>query len=121
VEGTGDCADDWHVILLADIDGGDQTFTEHDAVADIGSDSIVFTLDGAPLPSKRTALKRMLNPEKFGLQTAFFFQQGAIMSPSALSVGQHSVGVQLMSPSSGFAYDSTIQIFIDPSGTGACI
>src|SRR5215831_18703860 len=77
-DGAHFCAEDWHVILIADIEGGDASFTHADADAIMNGLNVSFTLDGAPLPTTRTAIKRFLDPEAFGLQVAYYFQQGRI-------------------------------------------
>jgi hypothetical protein len=88
-DGAHFCAEDWHVILIADIEGGDASFKHNDAARIMDGLNVSFTLDGASLPTTRTAVKRFLNPEEFGLQVAYYFQQGQIMSPADLSVGSH--------------------------------
>jgi hypothetical protein len=79
-----------------------------------------FTLDGAPLATERTAIKRFLNPEQFGVEEMYYFQEGRIMSPADLSVGSHQLVVTVNEP--GFPPEaSEITFFIDAPGTGACI
>ncbi len=80
-DGAHFCAEDWHVILMADIEGGDSSFKHNDAAGIMNGLEISFTLDGAPLPTTRTAIKRFLDPEAFGFQVAYYFQQGQMMSP----------------------------------------
>ena len=47
-------------------------------------------LDGAPLTATtRTSIKRFLNPERFGLAEAYWFQEGRLEAPGQLSVGRH--------------------------------
>ena len=43
------CAEDWHVVVVALIDGGDTSYTHEVATAFLGTVSLEFTLDGAPL------------------------------------------------------------------------
>lgn len=107
-------ADDWHVILIADIEGGDSSFKLEDAAEIINSLNVTFALDGATLPTTRTAIKRFLQPELFGLDTAYYFQEGRIMSPTDLSVGSHTLSVALSSPS-GTLFQDQITFFIDAS------
>jgi hypothetical protein len=115
------CAEDWHVILMADIEGGDSSFKHNDAAAIMNGLEISFTLDGAPLPTTRTAIKRFLNPEMFGFQVAYYFQQGQIMSPADLSVGSHRLEVTLVDASGQQSFQDGITFFIDAPGTGACV
>jgi hypothetical protein len=118
-DGAHFCEQDWHVILIADIEGGDHSFKRQDAERIMQGLEISFTLDGNPLPTTRTAIKRFLNPELFGLQTAYYFQQGRIQSPTDLSIGSHQLEVA-MSDASGQLFQDGITFFIDAAGTGAC-
>ena len=119
-DGRHFCAEDWHVILLALVFGGDASFTRQDAVAIANTLTVSFTLDGAPLPTTRTAIKPFLAAEEFGLETAYAFQQGRIMAPTDLSVGSHQLVVTILEP--GFPPDTGgITFFIDTAGTGACL
>ncbi len=119
-DGAHFCAEDWHVILIADIEGGDNSFKHNDAARIMDGLSISFTLDGAPLPATRTAVKRFLNPEQFGFQVAYYFQQGQIMSPADLGVGSHQLQVTLVDASGQQSFQDGITFFIDEPGTGAC-
>ena len=97
-DGRHFCAEDWHVILVAGIDGGDASFRREQAVASASQTTFDFTLDGAPLATNRTAIRRLLSPETIKVpqgvekfKVAYFFQEGRIMSPEDLSVGQHEL------------------------------
>jgi hypothetical protein len=105
--------DDWHVILLADIEGGDSSFKHDDAVTIMDSLTIAFTLDGEPLSTTRSAVKRFLNPEAFELDVAYYCQEGRIMSPADLAVGSHTLAVMISSPSDTFRDEITF--IIDPA------
>jgi hypothetical protein len=59
-------AQDWHVIVIADFEGGDSSFKQQDAVDIMDALTVTFSLDGAVLPTTRTAVKRFLNPGQFG-------------------------------------------------------
>ena len=120
-DGAHFCAEDWHVILIADFEGGDASFKHDDAESIMNGLDISFTLDGAPLPTIRTAIKRFLNPEQFGLQVAYYFQQGLIMSPTDLSIGNHRLEVTLVDASGQQSFQDGITFFIDAPGTGACV
>jgi hypothetical protein len=78
---------DWHVLLIADIERGDASFTQAEAAALMDPLTVTLTLDGAALATTRTAVKRFLNAETFGFVTAYYFQEGRIMSPTDLGVG----------------------------------
>jgi hypothetical protein len=119
-DGTHLCAEDWHVILVADIEGGDSTFTRPDAEQIMQGLVLSFTLNGAPLPTNRTAIRRFLNPGFFGIQEAYYFQQGRIMSPTDLAAGSHQLQLTI-TDASGQTFQDGITFFIDPTGTGACV
>ncbi len=118
-DGAHFCAEDWHVIFFSWIEGGDASFTRSDAEPILSGIAVSFTLDGAVLPTTRTAIKRHSDPERFGYQRAWFFNQGRVMSPADLSVGQHELFVRITQ--AGGAFDDGITFFIDAAGTGACV
>ncbi len=103
-------ASDWHVILIALIEGGDASFTHTDAAGIIDDLEIVFTLDGALLPTTRTAVKRFSTPEAFGLEEAYVVQQGRLMAPGDLAVGNHTLAVSVTGPTGGFQDEITFTI-----------
>jgi len=111
------CAEDWHVIVVAEIAGGDRSFSEQDAIAELSPITLTFTLDGTELPTSRGPIKRFGDPEP--LEEAYFFQQGALLSPSELSAGSHSASFAEVSPLG--EYEDGITFFIDPAGGGACL
>ena len=114
------CADDWHVILVGWVDGGDDTFDRQRAEDVIGPVTVSFTLDGDALETTRTPIKPFMNPSAFGLERAWYFQQGKIMSPDDLSLGQHQLSARFTDPITG-VFDTGITFFIDAAGTGACV
>ena len=63
--------------------------------------------------------KRFLDPTPFGFEEAYFFQQGALLSPSELSVGSHGVSYTEDGPFGH--YEDGITIFIDPAGEEGCL
>ena len=113
------CVEDWHVIVVAMITGGDRSFSEQDAIADLSQFMLAFTLDGAELPTDRGPVKRFLDPAPFGFEGAYFFQRGALLSPSELSVGSHSVSYTEDGPLGH--HEDGITIFIDPAGEDGCL
>jgi hypothetical protein len=116
-DGRHYCAEDWHVILLADFEGGDNSFTEQDARAIMDGITFDFFLDGTPLATNRLPIKRFLAPQQF-FETAYYFQQGVVLPPSGLTVGSHTVGVSVTDPRGNITDQVTIHI--DAPGTGAC-
>jgi len=114
-DGRHFCQLDWHVILIADIEPIDETSSHADAKAVIEQLALSMTLDGEPLQLSRTAVKRFLNPELFGLEDAVFAQWGRIFSPDELAVGAHRLFVQF-----GTETLPEIEFFIDPADSGTC-
>jgi hypothetical protein len=117
-DGRHYCAEDWHVILLLDFAGGDSSFSEQDATTILDQDTIEFFLDGAPLATRRLSIRRLLAPHP-GFENAYGFQQGVVLPPSALTVGSHTVGATLTSPTDNES--GQITIHIDAAGKGACL
>jgi hypothetical protein len=117
-DGRHFCAEDWHTVLVAVVEGGDASFTKTDAAVILDAISVAFTLDGSPLASERTRIKSVPDPSGFGVN-AYFFNQGRVLSPDKLSVGQHELSMRFIDSSGTF--DETITFFIDAAGTGACL
>jgi hypothetical protein len=113
------CAEDWHVILIADIEGGDSSFTRQDAEQIMSTLTVRFVLDGNVLDTTRTAIKRFLNPGLFELQEAYYFQEGRIMSPEDLPVGGHVLRCEVTADGQ-VVFDNSIQFTVDAPGGGAC-
>ncbi len=89
------CVLDWHVALIAWIDGGDKSFTRQDAEASLGPIVNTFWIDGATVATTRTPIKWYLRDLSFiGITEAYWFQEGRVLSPSDLSVGTHTLRVQ---------------------------
>ncbi len=74
-DGAHFSVEDWHVILIADIEGGDSAFKQKDAGQIMNSLTVTLTLDGGVLPTTRTAIKRFANPDAFGLDVAYYFSR----------------------------------------------
>jgi hypothetical protein len=124
--GTHYCVDDWHVVRIAIANSVDNVifFTKEQVITDLEATTVTLTLDGVTLPTIRTPII-MLNAgfwkQRFGLPGPFFaFQTGSILSPAALSVGDHTSGLVLTDPAFGTFQDSST-FTVDPSGTGACL
>lgn len=116
------CAEDWHVILVAEIAGGDRSFTRQRAGEELDPVTVTFELDGAPLlETERTAIKRFGDPEHFvqGWEEAYFFQEGRVMAPDQLAVGGHTLSFTAVGP--GWQDQDQITFFIDAAGEGACL
>ncbi len=120
------CVDDWHVVRIAISQGVDNDvfFTREQAIADLEATTVTLTLDGVTLPAIRTPII-MLNAgfwkQRFDLPGPFFaFQTGNILSPAALSVGDHTAGLVVTDPVFGTFQDAST-FTVDPSGTGVCL
>jgi hypothetical protein len=123
--GTHYCVDDWHVVRIAISQGVDNVvfFTKEQVIADLEATTVTLTLDGLTLPAIRTPII-MLNAadqQRFGLPgPTFAFQTGNILSPAALSVGDHTDGLVVTDPVFGTFQDAST-FTVDPSGTGICL
>jgi hypothetical protein len=122
------CAEDWHLIVVAGIDGGNASFRREQAEASANQVTFDFTLDGDLLATERTTIKPFLHPETIEVpegeekvERAFFFQEGRIMSPDDLSVGRHELLLTQTGPDPGQVEQFEITFFIDAPGTGACL
>jgi hypothetical protein len=90
------CEAGWHVVLLSFYDdpaiypGGKKELFDLLSAVDIR-----FALDGVPLPTERTAIKRVAQVPAFEehafLEEAFAVNFGAFLPPGALSVGMHEL------------------------------
>jgi hypothetical protein len=118
-DGRHFCAEDWHVILVGWVDGGDASFDHKRAQAALDPVTVSFTLDGAALETTRTPIKPFNDPQRLELERAWIFQQGKVMAPDDLSVGRHELSARFTDPTGVF--DTGITFFIDAAGTGACL
>ena len=113
------CVDDWHVLLIAFFEGGDQSYKRKEAASTLSAVELEFIVDGVPLTTTRTPIKRFLEPDNFGFEKAYGFQEGVIMSPDDLGVGEHSFVVEYDHPDLGMGV-LPITFFIDPSDSARC-
>jgi hypothetical protein len=118
-DGLHVCVDDWHVLLIAEFDGGDKSYKMQDAKNYLSQVGNLFYLDGNPIQTTSTPIKRFLNPEAFGLEKAYGYQTGAIMAPGDLQVGQHTFKVHVVDPVYGDA-DLEITFYVDDSSSSTC-
>jgi len=113
------CADDWHVLLVTVADGGDSSYSRQDAVTALDPIQITFELDGAPLSTTRTTIRRVA-ATVLGVEEAYSFSQGRVMSPEELSPGPHELSLELLDPASPPVV-LTIWFYVDAPGTGTCL
>jgi hypothetical protein len=121
-DGRHYCSLNWHLISVTANEGNtvgqSRTNTEiRDFLSQIELD---FLLDGVPLDTMRTAIKRTLNPER-GFVEAFFVSEGQVMAPEDLSVGQHSLQFTGHRPGQPPNVFPRITFFIDAPGVGTCV
>lgn len=117
-DGLHVCVNDWHVLLISEFDGGKKSYTLQDAKNYLSQVDALFRLDGQPISTTRTSIKRFLNPAP-PWEEAYGFQQGAIMAPGALAVGTHSLQVHVVDPVYGDA-QLNITFFVDGGNSPAC-
>jgi hypothetical protein len=142
-EGRHYCETDWHVLLIAYIDGpapdGCPNLTVGDVRKEMSTLQITFFLDGEDIDSERTPLKAAVGPDK-----GWGIEQGSLFAPGDLSVGPHTFSVvttgSTYDPADGctqlepftdnlpFAIEGVcdtappyVTFYIDAAGTGACI
>jgi hypothetical protein len=118
-DGRHYCAEDWHVVLIAWVTGGDLSFKRQDAVADLSSVQTTFILDGVTLATKQTPIVRRVVP--FIGDIDYGFAVGSILSPTAISVGTHTISMIATFSDGSPSVEFTSTIYMDPSGSGACV
>jgi hypothetical protein len=118
-DGAHYCVDDWHVIAIAVFEGGDSSFSIKDALPSLDGTMNTFSLDGVSLELQRTPVTPFLNPEPFGFENAYGFQEGRIMSPDELSVGSHTLGVVSLNAITD-PFENTLEFHVDPADSATC-
>jgi hypothetical protein len=99
------CGQGWHVIRLGFFDdpaffGGNAGLFDYLSAVDLR-----FVLDGVPLQTERTAIKRLAQIDPAFLEDAFGFAFGAFLPPGVLSVGTHQLETVILDPVFGdFAF-----------------
>ena len=109
-EDTRICTTNWHAYAL----GWGVQGTRQDAAADQLLLVLTFAIDGVPMPSAKTAIKRSI---AFG--NVYAWNEGALLAPGSLSVGAHQLTTTIY-------YDGTVEaltvtFYVDAEGTGACL
>jgi hypothetical protein len=122
-DGRHYCVDDWHVILLGWFAGNTESFTRQEAVEALSGISMSFSVTGdgysGVLDTVRTPIKPLLAPEFFGWDEGYGFQEGRVMSPDELGVGEYTLTVAVAFDGS-HVFDLSSGFFIDPSDSAAC-
>ena len=95
-EPTHYCVLDWHVVAVASVIGGDDSFTKKDAAAVLGLEEVDFSIDGVAVETRRTPVSRYPGVSPVPEWTVVcFYREGLLLAPGDLEVGQHTLGVQL--------------------------
>jgi hypothetical protein len=113
------CAEDWHVIALI---GFDFNSTHQEAAASFENLTMTFKLDGVTVPTKRTSMHAVSQPEILDADNAWFVQQGRVLAPTDLSVGSHTLSVIVTNaeiPDDNETFET--EFVVDAAGTGVCI
>src|SRR6266508_3911495 len=119
-DGRHFCVEDWHVIMVTWVEGGDASFTRQEAESRLNSVTFSFVLDGSLLATTRTKVVRFLHPELVDAVKAYAFSEGRIMAPTDLAIGAHTLSVPISEP--GVPTEVlTSTFFIDGPGTGTCL
>jgi hypothetical protein len=121
-DGRHFCSLDWHVISQAWFEGNQagESRTTTEIRESLSQVEIALVLDGVPLDTVTTPIRPLLNPERFGFVEALYFQEGRVMAPDDLAVGQHELSVTYLLP--GFPpLSDSMTIFIDAPGEGTCL
>jgi hypothetical protein len=113
------CVEDWHVLLMSIYDGGDTSYTIQDAMSYFSQLNTTFYLDGNPVQTTSTPIKRFLNPTHYGYDVAYGLNSGAIMAPGDLSVGQHTFQVNIIDPVYGNV-TLAITFYVDAANSPTC-
>ena len=106
-DGLEYCGQGWHVVLLGFFDdpsffGGNKELFDLLAAVDIR-----FVLDGVPLETESTAIKRFSHPPADFGEQAFAVNFGAFLPPGALSMGTHELRTFIHDPVFG-DFDFTV-------------
>jgi hypothetical protein len=118
------CVDDWHVLVVIDLEGVDVTnpllATRDLTIDDLKATTVNWTLDGVPVNTQTLPVRVFpLSEQQVGLQ-AYSFTNGTLFAPGAISVGSHVLTLQLNDAAFPVPL-FTRTVIVDPSGTGACL
>ena len=117
------CVDDWHVVLMGFFEGGDKSFTIQDAEDLLSKWGVTFTLvfrgESFVLDTVRTSTRAFLNPDPFGFEKAYGFQQGHIVPAGAFPIGEYTLEAAVEFDGT-VQFEPSISFFVDPSDSAAC-
>ena len=122
-DGRHYCVDDWHVLLIGFFEGGDQSFNIQDAKELLSKWSVTFTLisrgESFVLDTVRTSTRAFLNPDPFGFEKAYGFQEGQIVPAGAFPIGEYTLEA-IVEFDGGVQFETSIDFYIDPSDSATC-
>ena len=117
------CVDDWHVVLIGFFEGGDKSFTIQDAEDLLSKWGVTFTLvfrgESFVLDTVRTSTRAFLNPDPFGFEKAYGYQQGHIVPAGAFPIGDYTLEA-VVEFDGAVQFETSISFFVDPSDSAAC-
>ena len=122
-DGQNLCVDDWHVILMGFFEGGDKSFTIQDAEDLLSRWNVTFTLifrgESFMLDTVRTSTRAFLNPDPFGFEKAYGFQQGHIVPAGAFPLGGYTLEA-VVEFDGAVRFESSIDFSVDASDSTTC-
>ena len=122
-DGRHYCVDDWHVILMGFFEGGDQSFTIQDAEDLLSKWSVTFILifhgESVVLDTVRTSTRALLNPDPFGFEKAYGFQQGHIVPAGTFPLGGYTLEA-VVEFDGAVRFESSIDFSVDASDSTTC-
>lgn len=114
LDGAHYCEEDHLLLMLAWFTGPSP---RNEAVAVLDTISQEFILDGQPVETTRTEVKRRFNFPR-GSGYGWGFNEGAIIAPGTLSPGAHTFDDVITID--GVVETVGITFFVDAAGTGVC-
>jgi hypothetical protein len=112
------CVDDWHIVRVSDGESTDSVTTKKQVITDLNRTKVTLYLDGVVISSLRSNIFTTTAGDG---STIWWFQSGSILSPRAISVGEHTAGVLFSDPASYPDEFDTSTFTVDSSRTGACL
>jgi hypothetical protein len=119
-DGAHFCVDDWHIVRVSDGENIDYvtTFTKKQVIEDLKRTNVTLYLDGVVISSTRAPIFTTIADDG---TTIWWFQTGSILSPKAISVGEHTAGVLFSDPAVYPDEFHSSTFTVDPSGSGVCL
>jgi hypothetical protein len=112
VSGTEYCQEGWHVVTLGFFDdpalfpGGEQELREL-----LSAITVEFILDGVPLETESTVIKRVQHPS-FSEVPLIGLNFGAFLPPGSLSLGLHTLSAEAQDPARGVFFSDQVEFTV---------